>query len=294
MRRNDFIILMICCLLWAGNFVVSAWTLGKNPVPPFMLATVRGLFVVLFLGAFLFKQRPKKFWRLLLVCFFVGPLHLGFLYTGLQTAEASWSAIVSQMLIPLTAILSIIFLRERVGWVRGVAIVGAFIGTLIIIYEPSTFALNRGLLCIVGAYISMAIGSILMKTVGTVDWRQYVAWTGVCLVVAMGLSSALFETGHGDVLANSKGPLLIAALYAAICVSAFSHGQYFRLIQSYDVTQVVPLTLVVPLFASILGVTLLGETLSSRVIIGALFILPCVYIIAARTKDQINDGERSS
>jgi len=75
---------MICCLGWAGNFVVSAWALGNNLVPPFMLAAVRASIVILIMGVFLFKKRPEKFGLLLVVCACVGPIHLGFLYTGLQ------------------------------------------------------------------------------------------------------------------------------------------------------------------------------------------------------------------
>ena len=59
---------MICCLGWGGNFVVSSWALGSNPVPPFMLAAVRAAFVIVLMGYFLFKPLPKKFGLLLIVC----------------------------------------------------------------------------------------------------------------------------------------------------------------------------------------------------------------------------------
>jgi len=105
MTKRDFIVLMICCLGWGGNFVVASWALGSNPVPPFMLAAIRACFVILLMGYFLFKPLPKKFGLLLIVCVLVGPVHLAFLYTGLQTASATGSSIVAQFFIPMSTIL---------------------------------------------------------------------------------------------------------------------------------------------------------------------------------------------
>lgn len=281
---------MICCLGWAGNFVVSAWVLGGQnalfpdavAIPPFMLAAMRACVVLLFMFPFFRLKRPEKWGWLLLVCACVGPIHLGFLYTGLITASASGSSIVSQMMIPFATILSVVFLKERIGWKRMMGIVGAFIGTIIMIYEPGALSLDIGLLYVIAAYFSLAVGSILMKIVGDVDWRQYVVWMAALVLPTMALATTLFETGQAEVLRLSLWPLLIAAGYAAICVSIIAHGQYFNLIKRYDVSLVVPLTLMVPVFASILGVIFLKETIFIRYYIGAAFILPCVYLIAQR------------
>ena len=89
---------------------------------------------------------------------------------------------------------------------------------------------------------------------------------------------------------RSKWPLFIAATYAALAVSIVAHGQYFQLIKKYDVSLVVPLTLIMPLFASILGVVFLKETIFLRYYIGAALILPCVYIIAKRGKTPAQGG----
>ena len=284
MRATDFLLLMLCCLCWAGNLAINAWALGANPVPPFMLAFIRSAIVLIFMSPFLFIKPPKHWVRLLVVCACSGPLHLAFLYTGLQTASASGSSIVAQMLIPFATILSVIFLDEKIGWVRGLGILGAFIGTIIMIYEPGALSLDIGLFYIVIAYFSLAIASVVMKKVGDVDWKQYVVWVAVMVFISMGSASALFETNQAGVWASSKWPLLIAATYAAIAVSVVAHGQYFKLIKKYDVSLVVPLTLIMPLFASILGVVFLKETIFLRYYIGAALILPCVYIIAKRGK----------
>lgn len=282
MTGRDFIILMLCCLGWGGNFVLSAWVVGANPVPPFMLALFRAGFVLLLMGVFLFRPLPQKFGRLLLVSLCVGPLHLGFLYTGLQSAPASAGSIISQSLIPISTILSVLFLKERIGWVRSVAITVSLLGVMIMVYEPGALSIDMGLVYLLLAYLALAVGSVFMRTIPDIDWRQYVAWTAVLVFGLSLLATSLFETGHSAAWEQAGWKLIVVALYAALFVSVFAHGQYFRLLQRYEVSQVIPLTLLTTLWACLLGVLLLNETLYPRYIIGAMLILPCVWVIARR------------
>ncbi|CAM3629985.1 EamA-like transporter family protein [Litorimonas haliclonae] len=277
---------MTCCLFWGGNFVVGAWALGNNPVPPFMLAAVRAAIVLVFMGVFLFKPLPEKFGLLLIVGLCVGAIHLGFLYTGLQTASASGTSILSQTMIPLATLMSVFFLKEKIGRIRTGAIVAAFIGVCIMVYEPGGLSLDINLVYIFIAYVSLALGSVLMRKVGNIDWRIYVSWMSLLLLLASGAASILFESGQVTTFKEDGVPLIIAAAYGAVFVSIFSHGQYFRLLQSYDVAVIVPLTIMTTVFATILGILLLDETLEPRYIIGAAIILPCVYVIARRQKSS--------
>lgn len=283
--------MMLCCLGWGGNFVVSAWALGYYPVPPFMLASVRAALVLILMGWVLFKPRPEKLGLLLVVCACVGPIHLGFLYTGLQTASASGSSIVSQILIPFATVLSVLFLGERVGWRRGFAIFVAIIGVVIMVYERGALALDIGLIYVTAAYFALAVGSVIMKRVGDVDWKQYVSWMALLVLIIMVPASYIFETNHAAIWREAKWPLLIAAAYAAIGVTIVAHGQYFRLVRAYPISQIVPLTLMTTVFASALGVMFLGEKIYPRYIIGALLILPCVLYIARRQKQVIKAKE---
>ncbi|WP_418151984.1 DMT family transporter [Litorimonas sp. RW-G-Af-16] len=235
-----------------------------------------------FMFPFLFRKLPQGWPIMMVVCACVGPIHLGFLYTGLQTAPASGGSIVSQMLIPFATLLSIVFLKERIGKVRGLAIIGALIGVIVMIYETDDVAFDIGLVWIICAYLSLAVGSVLMKFVGDVDWRQYVFWMAVMIFIFAGPISLVFESGHAEIWQSSKWPLLMAAGYAAVFITLFAHGQYFNIVRRYEVSQVVPLTLMTTVFACILGVVILKETIYLRYYLGAALILPCVYIIARR------------
>ena len=285
MPPRDVAILMLCCICWAGNFTLIAWAAGDQGVPPLLLAAVRALIVVVVMSPFLFASRPALFRRMLLVALFIGPLHLACLYTGLTLASASAGAIVSQMLIPMSTLLAILFLGERVRWVRGLAIAGAFAGTLVMLWEPGSLRPDLGVLLVLVAYFWIAVGSVIMRTLGEMDWRIYVAWTAVLVTAAMSAASFAFEGDPRPALATKTWPLLASAIYAALAVSIFSHGQYFRLLTLHPVSRVVPLTLMVPVFTVALALLLFGETPSSRALAGAALILPSVYVIARRQRE---------
>jgi len=154
------------------------------------------------------------------------------------------------------------------------------------IYEPGSVSFDIGLIHVLLAYVALALGSVLMKMVGNIDWKVYVAWTAVVVFISSTFLSVLLETDQVLIITTNAVPLFITAAYAALAVSIFAHGQYFRLLTKYDVSVVVPLTLMTTVFATLLGIFLLGDKLYPRYIIGGLIILPSVYIIARRQKSK--------
>lgn len=163
MRLPDLFILILCCLFWAGNFVISAWILSDHDVPPFLFAFSRGLLILLFMLPWLFKPLPADFLKLLVICILVSPLHLTFLYWGLQTASASASSLANQVLIPLTTLFSVLLLGEKIGLIRSAGIIGGMIGVGLMIYDPVETVWDIGLVHILIATVSMAFGTVLIK-----------------------------------------------------------------------------------------------------------------------------------
>jgi len=211
---------------------------------------------------------------------------LAFLYTGLKTAPAGAAAIVSQMMIPFTTILSVMFLHEKIGLTRGLGICGALIGVMVLMYSPDSMSFDVGLIYVAIAFLIVSIGAILIKSVGDIGPFQYLAWMGVLAVPTLGLGSLLLETGQIETAKAAPVSLGIGVLYTAILASIIAHGQYFRLLKTYDVTLIVPLTLMSPFWAVILGVIIRGEPFDMKLIIGGIFILASVYVIAKRQKQS--------
>lgn len=262
---------------------MSKWMLTDLALPPFFFACVRFVLLAILMSPFLFPL-PKKPKMLFLAALCVGALHLAFLYTGLKTAPASSGSIVAQTLIPFATILSVVFLKEHIGMKRGLGILGALIGVIILIYNPESVSLDVGLLYVIAAFFIMAVGSVLVKGVGEVSPWQYLAWMGVLAVPVLGILSAVFEQNQFELAKAASWQMGVGVLYTAILASIFAHGQYFRLLKTYDVSLIVPLTLMTPFWAVVLGVVMRGEPFGQQFIIGAVLILASVYVIARRGK----------
>lgn len=283
MRIYDFIILALCCLFWGANFSISKWMLTDLNLPPFFFACARFSVVAILMAPFLFPL-PKKFFLLAMAALSVGAVHLGVLYVGLQTAPASSAAIVSQLLVPFATILSVVFLKEVIGWRRALGIIGALIGVVVLIYDPQNFGLDFGLIFVVLAYLAMAAGSIFIKGVGDVSPWQYLAWMGWLAVFILGAASFLFEENQFALAQQAGWKMGVGVAYTAILTSIFAHGQYYRILQKYDVTLVVPLTLMTPFFGVIIGVVFRGEPIGPKFYLGAILVLLSVYVLAKRGK----------
>src|SRR6185312_3776604 len=97
---------------------------------------------------------------------------------------------------------------------------------------------------------------------------------------------------HPDLtaLASVSWPAWGALLFAAVVASLIAHTGYFHLVQRYPVTSVAPLTTLSPIFSMVFGVLLLGDHLTSRILIGGACTLAGVLIITVRERRIVDTG----
>lgn len=281
MKLSDFLLLAAICFVWGLNVVVSRWVVYDMGVPPLFFAGMRFIGIVLVLFPFL-RPIPPQLKMLFLISIFMGAGHFAFLYRGLVDAEASASAVISQLGVPIMTILSIIFLGEVVGWRRGIGIMLAFAGSLVIAIDPSSFSLSYGLVYITVAVFVASIGSILMKRMTPMSALQMQAWIGLFSFAPLFLLSGLTETDGLQIWIDGGAWVWAATAFAVLGVSVFAHGGFYILLKKYDVSLLSPLTLMMPIWGVGLSILLLGERLSLQLIVGSVIALSGVFIILVR------------
>jgi len=74
----------------------------------------------------------------------------------------------------------------------------------------------------------MAVGTVVIRRIPDVDWRVYVAWTAVLVLILSTIISFRFETNHLEIWQVDKGPLLIADLSRQSRCAAQHIGHRFR------------------------------------------------------------------
>lgn len=289
MTVRDFLFLSAICFVWGLNLVVTRWVVADMGVPPIFFAAVRFLGVALVLIPFL-RPIPKQIGILFLVSMFIGAGHFALLFMGLANAEASAASVTGQLGVPFSTLMSVVFLSEKIHLRRGIGIVLAFVGVLIIAVDPDSFSISIGLLYIVGSAFVGSVGGILMKRMTPITALQSQAWVGLFSFLPLFLLSGLVETGSTDAYLAGGWGVWLATLYAVLGVSAFAHGGFYSLIKRYDISLLSPLTLMTPVWGVVLSALLLGEVLTFQLIIGSIISLGGVLVIAIRPNRRLPEA----
>lgn len=290
---RDFLILIGVCLIWAANNVISKIVVAEWDIPPLLYAAMRFGIVLLATLPWLLPM-PRPAWRILAVGLLMGGGTFAILFIGLQTVTPSEAAIVSQAGVPITTLLSIIMLGERIAWRRALGITLTLIGVLLVVWEPG-FAVSSGMLLILASAFFGSLGAVLMKQMDEIAPLRFQAWVGLTGFVALTPLTFILEQPEWSVIEAAGWPFLAALLFSALVVSVIAHTAYYVLIQRYEANLLSPLTLITPLATIGLGVAITGDQLDAQMIAGSAIALSGVLIVAVRrTRAPIPQAQEHS
>lgn len=251
------------------------------------------MFSSLRFGILLFLLAPFLVWyrgqmgTIAIVALTTGALHFGLLFVGFSRIdEVSTAAIAIQLFVPFSTILSMVFLREHIGWRRGLGMVLAFGGMTLIGFDPKVFGYLDGLILVVAAAFSMAVGTIFMKRLRDVGVFPLQAWLALISTPFLLLLSGYMEIEQLGALQSAGSLTWTAVVYTALAASLIGHGGNYYLIQRYPVTLIAPFTLLTSVFAVFFSVTVLGDRLTWRIVVGGMLTLLGVYIVATRQRTK--------
>lgn len=279
MRVKDIGLLILICFFWGANAPISRWCLGY--VPPLAFAFFRFLIISIILAPRLF---PLPFQPILifLIAMGMGGINFMFMFLGLKYSTASNVALIGQLSLPIVTLLSIIFLGERVKWRRTLGMVLAFCGVMLIVYKPEGFKIDIGIIYALLSTILGAIGTILMKKLTPISAFQLQAWVAFYSLLPLGLASFMVENNQISSIIHAPIGVFLALAFSSIGVSIIGHTSFYSLVKKYDVTLLMPFTLMVPLWAVLIAVVFLGEKMTPQLVVGGLICLSGVGMIALR------------
>jgi O-acetylserine/cysteine efflux transporter len=277
-------LVVLICLAWGGNFLASAIALLS--LPPFLYTALRLAIVLVILAPWLRRPAPGHWPRLVAVALLNGSLHFGINFWALRAAEnLSSIAIGLQSHVPISVVLSVWLLGERIDRGMMLAVAVAFAGVLVMGLDPEVADAPLALaLCLLAAF-ALALGSTLMRRLAGVGVFSLQAWGALLGIPLMLAVSGLLEGDPRVHLAAAPLPAYAGALYSAVAASILGHGGYYWLVQRHGVSPVTPYLLLTPVFAILLGVLVWGDRPGPRLIIGGLSVLGGVLILALRRRE---------
>jgi len=263
-------------LIWAMNFIVGK--LGVMQMPPLLLMALRFAVVAALLIPFM-KPLPGRWPTVVALSVVLGVMHFGMMFAGLRGIDAGPAAIAIQLTVPFSALMALLFYRERLGLWQLAGMLVAFVGVYLLAGNSERAPSLPHFLLVVCAAFAWAFANVLIKRLGPVNPFTLNAWVALLACPQLLLLSLLLEDGQMSALRTAGWQAWGAIAYMAIGSSIIAYGLWYHLIGKHAMNSIVPMTLLSPVLAVALAVPLLGEAVTSSVLIGGAVTLAGVAMI---------------
>ncbi|WP_336133808.1 DMT family transporter [Natronomonas amylolytica] len=275
--------------LWGLSF--PAISAGLETLPPLLFAAFRydvgGVLLLAFLVVRGVAWRPDTredgIAILIAGAFLIAGNSL--LFVGQQTIPSGIASILYALIPILTTGFAAVFLpaepltgRRMVGVLIGLAGVGVIARP-----DPSNLLGSEllGIGFVVAAAASVALGSVLLRTRSpSMDIAPMTAWA----MILGGVFLHAGSLGAGEPVASVRlSPVsIVAILYLGVLASALAYVIYFTLLERFGPLEINLVSYVVPVFATIGGIVLLGEGLTITMVVGFALIASGFFVLKAR------------
>jgi drug/metabolite transporter (DMT)-like permease len=278
MNLRDFFLVLLVCFIWAVHTIISKLVVSGMEMPPLFYAAVRYALVGIFALPWLFPL-PRPLGRVALVGLLMGGGGFAFFFSGIRYATPSSTAIVSQLGLPMTALLSMLLLKEIPDRKRWIGMALTFAGAVVVMWEPGGIDLSGGLVLIAAAAFVGSLAAVLMKQIHGVEPIQFQAWVGLTSFPLLACLTLAFEQDQIGKAMMGGWPFVAAVVFSAVIVSLCAHTIYYGLILRYPANLIAPLMVINPLMTVVLGILITDDPFGTRVAAGSAVALLGVILI---------------
>ena len=254
----------------------------NDSVPPILMASLRmGLVLIILIPFWKFKIPEKKYLKSLIVF----SISMGVLVYVFMNLSLYYSSIISpiilgsQLAIPFGILASAIMLGENISSKKWLLIFSAFIGILIIFFDPKLANNFLGLFFASLMALSFGLAQVYSRELRNLDTSLLNAFVGLIGFLVLLIISYFIE---GDTIVNinsisSNSWILIS--YQAIVVSLGAHLLMFYLYKFYTVGKIFPFYSLFPIFGIILTFLVFGEVPTLLFILGGIIVISSVFFL---------------
>ncbi len=284
-------LIFIAPALWSVNYLVARWSPGV--IAPHALALFRWAVAAALLGAFCWRELAAKRAHIarevpqLLVLGALGMWVCGaFVYIGARSTSAVNIGLIYATAPVLIAIASALWLHERIGALQALGVALALAGVLHVLLRGDWAALaqlriNPGDVWVTVATLCWAAYSLLLRAwpsaFGALARLTLIACGGIVVLIPFTIAEALFWLPSELSWKSAALVLAVALLPGAGAYAAYSYMQ--RVLGAARVGVVLYLG---PLYSAVIAWLVLGERIELFHAIGALLILPGIWLSTRR------------
>lgn len=284
---RDWLLLAALSVLWGGSFFFNG--VAVRELPPFTLVLLRVALAAMILLPLLYMQRHPlpKGWRgwkpFFLMALFNNVLPFSLIVTG-QTYIPSGLTSILNATTPLFTVIVLAAAGEENLLPRRVAgVIVGLMGVIILRGADFDFAAGQGLgvlLCLAAA-LSYGISALVARR--ALPQSPPLATATFQLMASslmMTIVACVFERPWQ--LPAPSFVTWLAVLGLAALATALAYIVFFQIVRRSGASNVMLVTLLIPITAILLGSFVLGEHVSGREIVGALVIGSALLLIDGR------------
>ena len=281
MPLKHLLILLFIMVAHGSAFPVAKLALN-NSVPPILMASLRmGLVLIILIPFWRFKVPEKKYFAPLIAF----SISMGVLVYVFMNLSLYYSTIISpiivgsQLAIPFGILASGLMLGENISKKKWFLIFAAFIGILIIFFDPQLSNNFLGLFFASLMALFFGLAQVYSRQLKNLDTSLLNASIGIFGFLILLIVSYFIE---GNTLLNVKNINLdswILISYQAIIVSLCAHLLMFYLYKFYTVGQIFPFYSLFPIFGIILTFLIFGEVPTILFILGGIIVITSVILL---------------
>jgi O-acetylserine/cysteine efflux transporter len=277
MSLKDWGFALLIVFAWGFNFVVIHW--GLDGLSPLLLGALR--FSLVAFPAILFVPRPKIAWRWLLAYgLTISFGQFAFLFTAMKVGmPAGIASLVLQSQVLFTLLFAAVLLREH--WLAhqpftlGISALGL---VLLATQQGQGGMTLAGFLLTICAAACWGLGNIINRHISrqaSLNLLSLVVWSALIPPLPFFLAAYWLEGPATMInsLLHLQWHSVFAVVYLACIATLYGYVAWGRLLRTYPVSQVAPLTLLVPLVGLFCAWLFLNEQLTQGQWAGILMVL---------------------
>ena len=203
-----------------------------------------------------------------------------FLFMNLALKEATIVSpiiIGAQLSIPFAILISSIFLGEKISLQKWSLVFLAFVGIILIGYDPNLKGEILALFYTILMALSYALAQVFSRYLKKLDVKLTNTYMAVTGCVSLLIFSIFAEGNSLYHFQNINFTTWLLILHSAILVSLVAHMSMFYLYKFYPVGQVMPFYSLFPIFGIIQTYFIFSEIPPLLTVIGGVIILGSVY-----------------
>lgn len=280
----------ITIILWATAFPGIRMALtAYSPEHISLLRLLVGSFVLIIIA--IITKTPLPALKDIPIILFLGFLGFTVYQVALNYGEQTISAGVASLLVSttpiFTALLAVIFYREKLGLWGWVGSLLGFSGVAFITVGGSTegFSFNTGIIIVLVASLSESIYFVFqhryLEKYGAIPFTMYAIWSGTIFML-------LFSPGLGEAILNAPLNATLVTLYLGIFPTIIPYFTLAYVTSRTGAAEATSTLYLTSVFAFLIAWIWLGEVPHSSAITGGLVTLIGVFISNIKKEDVIN------